>query len=55
MCSAAFGQSAEARLSFDAADIQLSKTTGQEPTADFKPGGRVELRNATMKQMVYEA
>jgi len=54
LSGAAFSQSA-AKLSFDAADIQVSKAPDQGPSADFKPGGRAELRNASLKKMIFEA
>jgi uncharacterized protein (TIGR03435 family) len=54
-CSAAFGQAAAPPLSFEVADIQVSKAGGPEPSAQFLPGGRVDLRRITLKEMVAAA
>lgn len=37
------------------ADIQSSKTKSGESAADFQPGGRAQLRNVTMKEMITAA
>jgi len=55
VCLAAFGQTALPKLSFDAAAIEASKNPGQGPSADFKPGGRAELYNVSLKKMIFEA
>lgn len=49
----AYGQ--PAKLSFDVADVQIAKDATQGPSGDFLPGGRVQLRNVTMKQMITAA
>jgi uncharacterized protein (TIGR03435 family) len=51
----AFGQSNPQPLSFEVADIQVSKSGNQPPTGDFKPGGRVDIKNVPFKMLVVEA
>jgi len=54
-CGAVFGQPAATPLSFEVADVQVSKPGGPEPSGNFLPGGRVELHKVTMKEMIAAA
>jgi uncharacterized protein (TIGR03435 family) len=56
LCSAAFGQSTETRPTFEVADIHTSAhTTNPFMRGPFNRGGRYELRNATMVDLVLTA
>jgi len=54
-CAAAFGQGGATPLSFEVADVRVSKGGSPEPSADFLPGGRVDLHRITMKEMIAAA